>query len=74
MFILKNLNIEVKRNKLMLNCESKQSEHVYIEEFKYRSKANMFVSSNLFQSEANSLYVRIKYRSKAKKVNINLCI
>jgi hypothetical protein len=50
MFILKNLNIEAKRSKLMLNCESskakrtfsigekiisKRSEHVYIEEFKY---------------------------------------
>jgi hypothetical protein len=63
MFILKNLNIEAKRSKLMLNCESsqakrtclivkktisKRSEHVYIEEFKYRSEANMFVSSKMF--------------------------
>ncbi len=55
MFILKNLNSEAKRSKLMLNCESseakrtcstvekiisKRSEHVYIEEFEYRSEAN----------------------------------
>jgi hypothetical protein len=54
MFKLKNLNIEAKRSKLMLNCESseakrtwsigekiisKRSEHVYILKFKYRSEA-----------------------------------
>jgi hypothetical protein len=59
MFILKNLNIEAKRRKLMLNCESseakrtcsivekiisKRSEHVYIEESKYRSESNTFIS------------------------------
>ena len=59
MFILKNLNIEAKQSKLMLNCESseakrtcsivekiisKRSEHVYIEEFKYGSEANRFDS------------------------------
>ncbi len=63
MFILENLNIEAKRSKLMLSCESskakrtcsivekiilKQSEHVYIEEFKYQSKANTFVSSKVY--------------------------
>ncbi len=63
MFILKNLNIEAKRSKLMLNSESseakrtcsivekiisKRSEHVYFEEFKYRSKANSFVSSKIY--------------------------
>ena len=57
MFLLKNLIIEAKRSNLMLNCESseakricsmvekiisKRSEHVYIEEFKYRSEANRF--------------------------------
>jgi hypothetical protein len=62
MFILKNIDIEAKRSKLMLNCESseakqtgsmvekiisKRSEHVYIEEFKYLSEANMFVSSKI---------------------------
>jgi hypothetical protein len=69
MFILKNLNIEGKQSKLMFNCESseakrtcsivekiilKRSEHVYIEEFKYRSEASTYVSSKIyFQSEAN---------------------
>jgi len=60
MFILKNINIEAKRSKLMLNCESsegkrtcsivekiisKRREHVYIEEFNYRSEANMHLKS-----------------------------
>ena len=74
MFILKNLNIEAKRSKLILNCESseakrtcsivekiisKRSEHVYIEEFKYPSEANTFVSSkNLFRSEANMFILK----------------
>ncbi len=53
MFILKNLNIEAKRSKLMLNCESseakrtcsigekfisKRSEHVYLEELNIEAK------------------------------------
>jgi hypothetical protein len=59
MFICKNVNIEAKRSKLMLSCESseakrtcsivekiflKRSEHDYIEEFEYRSEANRFDS------------------------------
>ena len=63
MFILKKLNIEAKRSKLVLNCESseakltcsiaekfilKRSEHVYIEEFEYRSEANRFDSDFVF--------------------------
>jgi hypothetical protein len=75
MFILKNLNIEAKRSILMLNCESsepnrtrsivekiisKRSEHVYIEEFKYRSEANTFVSSKIyFETKRTCVYVRI---------------
>jgi hypothetical protein len=75
MFICKNLNIEAKQSKLMLNCESseakrtcsivekiisKQSEHVYIEEFKYRSKADTFVTSKIyFEAKGTCLYVRI---------------
>ncbi len=75
MFILKNLNIEAKQSKLMLNCESsevkrtcltvkqiisKRSEHFHIEEFKYRSKANMFVSSKIyFVAKRTRLYLRI---------------
>ena len=59
----------------MLSCESseakrtclivkqiilKQSEHVYIEEFKYRSEANTFVSSKIyFEAKRTCLYVRI---------------
>ncbi len=40
MFILKNLNIEVKRtDSLVRKFISKQSEHVYIKYFKYRSEA-----------------------------------
>ncbi len=69
MFICKNLNIEAKRNKLMINCESseakrtcsivekiisKRSEHVYIEEFKYRSKANRFDSDFVFKKTKKS--------------------
>ena len=63
MFILKKLNIEAKRSKLVLTCESseakltcsivekiisKRSEHVYIEEFEYRSEANRFDSSKIY--------------------------
>ncbi len=63
MFICKNLNIEAKRSKLMLNCESskakltcskvekkvsERSEHVYIEEFEYQSEANRFDSDFVF--------------------------
>ena len=64
MFILKKLNIEAKRSKLVLNCESseakltcsivekiiwKRSEHVYIEEFEYQSEANRFDSDFVFK-------------------------
>jgi hypothetical protein len=63
MFIFKNLSIEAKRDKLMLNCESseakqtcsivnksilKRSEHVDMKEFKYRTKANTLVSLKLY--------------------------
>ena len=64
MFILKNLNIEAKRSKLMLNCESseakrtwlfpkiklaKQSELVYFKNCQYRSEANRFDSDFVFK-------------------------
>jgi hypothetical protein len=64
MFICKNLDIETKRSKLMLNCESseakrtcsmvekifsKRREHVYIEKFEYRSEANRFDSDFVFK-------------------------
>ncbi len=69
MFICTNLNIEAKRSKLMLNCESseakrtcsivvkiisKRSEHVYIEEFEYRSEANRFDSDFVFKKTKKS--------------------
>ncbi len=69
MFILKKLNIEAKRSKLVINCESseakltcsivekiisKRSEHVYIEEFEYRSEANRSDSDFLFKKTKKS--------------------
>ncbi len=69
MFMCKNLNIEAKRSKLILNLESseakqtcsivekiisKWSEHVYIEEFKYRSEANSFDSDFVFKKTKKS--------------------
>jgi hypothetical protein len=63
MFICKNLNIEAKQSKLMLNCESSEAKRIssieekiifeakqtcYIEEFKYRSEANRFDSDFVF--------------------------
>ena len=88
MFILKNLIIEAKRSNLILNCESseakrtcsivkktisKRSEHVYIEEFKYRSQANTFVSSkNLFRSEANMIICKnLNIEAKRSKLMLN---
>jgi hypothetical protein len=39
---------------------SKRSDHVYVEEFKYRSKANTFVSSKIyFEAKPTCLYVKI---------------
>jgi hypothetical protein len=69
MFILKKLNIEAKQSKLVLNCKSseakltcsivekiisKWSEHVYIEEFEYRSEANRFHSDFVFKKTKKS--------------------
>ena len=72
---IQNLNIEAKQSKFTLNCESseakrtclivkkfisKRSEHVYIKEFKYRSEANIFVSSKIyFESGANMFILKI---------------
>jgi hypothetical protein len=69
---IKELNIEAKRSKLMLNCESseakrtcsivekiiwKRREHVHIVKFKYRSEANTFVSSKIyFEAKRTCLY------------------
>ncbi len=47
--------------------EAKQ--HVYIEEFKYRSEANMFVSSN--RSEANMfIYKNLNIEEKRRKLTL----
>jgi hypothetical protein len=69
MCICKNLNIEAKRSKLMLNCESseakrtcsivekiisKRCEHVHIEEFEYRSEANRFDRDFVFKKTEKS--------------------
>jgi hypothetical protein len=83
MFICKNLNIEAKRSKLMLNCESseakrtcsivekfvpKRSEHVYIEEFEYRSKANRFDSDFVFKkTKKNELSFFLKNEGQKTK-------
>ncbi len=66
----------------MLNCESseakrkfsivekiisKWSEHVYIEEFKYLSKVNTFVSSKIyFEAKWTRLYRIVSEESKLK--------
>jgi hypothetical protein len=83
MFILKNLNSEAKRSKLMLNCESseakrtcstvekiisKRSEHVYIEEFEYRSEANRLDSDFLIlKNEKKRTFVFFK--NEGQKTN-----
>jgi hypothetical protein len=69
----------------MLNCESseakqtcsivekiisKRSEHVYIEEFKYRSEAKTFVSSKIyFEVKRTCLYVR-NIEAKRRKLTL----
>ncbi len=82
MFVLKNLNIEAKRSKLMLNCESseakrtcsivekiisKRSEHVNIEEFGYRSKANRFDSYFVFKKRKKRTFVIFKNEKQKTK-------
>ncbi len=72
MFILKNLNIEAKRSKLMLNCESsepnrtcsiveknisKRSEHVYIEEFKYQAKRTRLLVRKFISKRSEHVYM-----------------
>ncbi len=64
MFVLKKLNIEAKRSKFVLNCESSETKLTclivekiifeakrtcYIEEFEYRSEANRFDSDFVFK-------------------------
>ncbi len=67
---------------------AKRSEHVYIEEFKYRSEANTFVSSNcesseamrtcwivkkLFRSDANMfIFKNLSIEAKRRKLTLTL--
>ena len=84
MFLCKNLNIEAKRSKLMLNCESseakrtcsivekiisKRSEHVYIEEFEYRSEANRFDRDFAFEMRKKANF-RFFFKRKAKNESV----
>ncbi len=86
MFILKNLIIEAKLSKLILNCESseakrtcsmvkilisKRSEHVYIKEFKHRSEANTFDSlKNYFEAKRTRSIVWKLISKRSELVNI----
>jgi hypothetical protein len=84
MFILKNLMIEAKRSKLILNCESseakrtylfpkiksaKRSELVYFKNVQYRSEANRFVSDFVFKTTTKK---RTFERQKTKGFDSNL--
>jgi hypothetical protein len=82
MFILKNLTIEAKRSKLILNCESseakltylfpkiksaKRSELVYFKILQYRSEANRFVVIlYLKQQQKSELSFFLNERQKTK--------
>jgi len=87
MFISKNLNIEAKGSKLMLNCESsegkrirsivekiisKRSEHVYIEEFKYRGEANRFDNDFVFKKTKKSELSFFFFKRRAKNERVRL--
>ncbi len=85
MFILKNLNSEAKRSKLMLNCESskakrtcstveqiisKRSEHVYIEEFDYRSEVNRFDIDFEFKKKTKKSELSFFFKRRAKNERV----
>jgi hypothetical protein len=72
MFILKNLNIEVKRSKLMLNCESseakrtflivekiisKRSEHVYIEDLNIEAKRTRSLVRKFISKQSEHVFM-----------------
>ncbi len=64
MFILKILNIEAKRSKLILKCESsKASELVYFETSQYRSEANRYTSDFVLE-------ITKKAKGKKRKCSI----
>ncbi len=81
MFIFKNLNIEAKRRKLSLICESsegkrtwlfpkiklaKQSELVYFKNWQYRSEANRFDSEFVIKKTKKS-ELSFFFKTKGKK-------
>ncbi len=81
MFIFKNLDIEAKRRKLTLTCESseakgtwlfpkiklaKRSELVYFKNWQYRSEANRFDSDFVFKKTKKSELSFLK-KTKGKK-------
>jgi hypothetical protein len=77
MFICKNLNIEAKRSKLMLNCVSSEAKRTCsIEENFFRSEANMFILKNLNidsdfvfkKTKKNELSFFLKRRAKNERV------
>ncbi len=68
MFILKKLNIEAKRSKLVLNCESSEAKLTCsIVEKLFRSKANMFILKNLNIEAKRRGSIVILYLKKRKK-------
>jgi hypothetical protein len=67
MYILKNLNIEAKRSKLMLNCESSEAKRTCsIVKKLFRSEANMFILKNL-NSEAKGRKLTLTCESSEAK-------
>ncbi len=72
MFILKNLMIEAKRSKLILNCESseaKRNERIYSQKSNLQSEANWFILKfyNIEAKRTGSLV--ILYLNNNKKAN-----
>jgi hypothetical protein len=72
MFILKILNIEAKRSKLILICEpAKRSELVYFESSQYRSEANRFASDFVLEiMKKSELSLFFKTKGKKRKCSI----
>ncbi len=57
MFILKNVNIEAKRSKLMLNCESSEAK-----------RTCSIVKKNYFEAKRTCLYWRIQISKRSEHV------
>ncbi len=82
---IQNLNIEAKRSKFILNCESSEANMFDSKKYLFRSEANIFILNNLnievkrtdslvrkfISKRSEHVYIKdIKYRSEAKQVNI----